>query len=91
MQKPFQKEPDDDTFVNIKNIVCFNRLERVKKECGASHHYASNQYKTTVRPMYEQFIKPTMRYADVIVNGEDQVGKSACTILKVFDERIPHR
>jgi len=73
-------------FISVKDSVCFNRrIERDTKERGATREYVLNQYKTTVRPMFNKFIKPTRVYANVIVNGEDLLEKSACTILKVFE------
>ena len=69
-------------FISVKNDVCFNRrLERDIKDRGATLEYVSKQYATTVRPMYEQFIKPNIQYADVVVNGEYPTEESAITII----------
>ena len=73
-------------FISVKDNVCFNRrIERDTKERGVTREYVLKQYETTVRPMFNKFIKPTRVYANVIVNGEDLLEKSACTILKVFE------
>src|SRR5699024_12700790 len=50
-------------------------LERDMKERGRSLDSVINQYLGTVKPMYNQFIEPTKRYADIIVpeGGENDV------------------
>lgn len=75
-------------FISVEDSVCFNRrVKRDTKERGATREFVLKQYKTTVRPMFNKFIKPTIQYADVVVNGEDPTEESAITILKVFEER----
>jgi uridine kinase len=43
------------------------RLYRDVKERGRDLDSVLDQYQSTVRPMYEQFIEPSKRYADIIV------------------------
>lgn len=70
-------------FINIEDAVCRSRrLARDTKDRGASYEYVLKQYKMTVYPMYEKFIKPTKRYADIVLNGEDPLEKSILTIEK---------
>ena len=59
---------------NLKKLA---RLERDMKERGRSLDSVINQYLTTVKPMYHQFIEPTKRYADIIIpeGGENTVVK----------------
>ncbi|GHP12894.1 uridine kinase [Lentilactobacillus fungorum] len=61
-------DTDDD-------IRLIRRIERDTKERGRSLDSVINQYLTTVKPMYHQFVEPTKRYADLIVpeGGENQV------------------
>ena len=61
-------DTDDD-------IRLIRRIERDTKERGRSLDSVINQYLTTVKPMYHQFVEPTKRYADIIVpeGGENQV------------------
>ena len=51
------------------------RIIRHIEERGRSLQSVIDQYKSTVKPMYHQFIEPTKRYADIIVpeGGENQV------------------
>lgn len=57
--KVFADTDDDIRFIR--------RLERDMKERGRSLDSVINQYLSTVKPMYNQFIEPTKRYADIIV------------------------
>lgn len=61
-------DTDDD-------IRFIRRLERDMKERGRSLDSVIQQYLSTVKPMYHQFIEPTKRYADIIVpeGGENNV------------------
>ena len=43
------------------------RLVRDVKERGRSLDSVINQYLTTVKPMHEQFVEPTRKYADIVV------------------------
>jgi len=49
------------------DICLIRRLKRDIKERGRTLDSVLSQYEETVRPMYQQFIEPTKRYADLIV------------------------
>lgn len=53
-------EADDD-------IRFIRRLSRDVQERGRSIDSVINQYLTTVKPMHDEFIQPTKKYADIIV------------------------
>ena len=57
--KIFMDTPMDVSFIR--------RLERDRKERGRSIKNIINQYLTTVRPMFLQFIEPSKRHADIII------------------------
>ena len=61
-------DTDDD-------IRIIRRIQRDIEERGRSLQSVIDQYKSTVKPMYHQFIEPTKSYADIIVpeGGENQV------------------
>ena len=61
-------DTDDD-------IRIIRRIQRDIEERGRSLQSVIDQYKSTVKPMYHQFIEPTKRYAEIIVpeGGENQV------------------
>jgi uridine kinase len=53
-----------DTDPDIRFI---RRLERDIAERGRTSASVINQYLTTVRPMHQEFVEPSKRYADVII------------------------
>ena len=59
---------DVKIFVDCDPDIRFiRRLERDIHARGRSAESVMEQYLTTVRPMHEQFVAPTMRYADIIL------------------------
>ena len=53
-----------DTDSDIRFI---RRLKRDIEERGRTLHSVCDQYLSTVRPMHEQFIEPSKKYAHVII------------------------
>lgn len=66
------------------DIRFIRRLKRDTAERGRSIDYVINQYLDTVKPMYEKFIRPTKRYADIIIPND----KKHDIALKVILARI---
>ncbi|MBS1810918.1 MAG: uridine kinase [Acidobacteria bacterium] len=66
--KIFVETADDLRFIR--------RLKRDISERGRSVDSVINQYLETVRPMHQQFVEPSKRYADVIIpeGGYNEVG-----------------
>lgn len=59
---------DIKVYVDTDDDIRFiRRLQRDMKERGRSLESVIKQYLSTVKPMYNQFIEPTKRYADIIV------------------------
>lgn len=59
---------DIKIFVDTDADVCIlRRILRDVKERGRSIESVVEQYLTTVKPMHEQFIEPSKRFADIIV------------------------
>ncbi len=56
-------EADDD-------IRFIRRLSRDMEERGRSLQSVINQYLKTVKPMHFAFVKPTKRYADIIIPND---------------------
>ena len=61
-------DTDDD-------VRIIRRIKRDLEERGRTLDSIIEQYLTSVKPMYHQFIEPTKRYADIIVpeGGENEV------------------
>jgi uridine kinase len=57
-------------YVSLPMSECLaRRLVRDQQHRGRSEHSIVQQFKRTVQPGYEQFIAPSARYADTIIDG----------------------
>jgi len=65
--KIFVDAPSDERLIRV--------IERDLRERGRDVNEVLNRYLKTVKPMHEQFIEPSKRYADIIVpqGGNNQV------------------
>ena len=79
-------ESDDD-------IRFIRRLVRDVNERGRTVDDVIDQYLSTVKPMYHEFVKPTKRYADIIIPNDkshsiavDVIVAKIKNILKDLDE-----
>lgn len=73
---------DIKLFVDTPSDIRFmRRLMRDIRSRGRSLESVVEQYLTTVRPMHEEFVEPSKRYADLIIpeGGENQVALDAIT------------
>lgn len=59
------------------------RIMRDVKERGRSLESVIEQYQETVKPMHEQFVEPTRRYADIII---PQGGHNAVAMSMLMDK-----
>ena len=75
-----RKRIDIKLFVDTPPDIRFmRRLMRDIKSRGRSMESVFEQYMTTVRPMHEEFVEPSKRYADLIIpeGGENLVAIDA--------------
>jgi uridine kinase len=75
-----RKRIDIKLFVDTPADIRFlRRLTRDIETRGRSLQSVVQQYLTTVRPMHEEFVEPSKRYADLIIpeGGENQVAINA--------------
>lgn len=71
-----RKQMDIRIFMDTPLDICLiRRLKRDVIERNRTFNSVLEQYETTVRPMYMQFIEPSKRYADIIVprGGENRI------------------
>lgn len=63
---------DTKIFVDTHSDICFiRRLERDMKERGRTVHEVIAQYKRDVKPMYEKYVAPCKKRADIIIENSD--------------------
>jgi len=90
----FLKEPLRDlidicVFIDTGMNVCLSRrIERDTRERGRTRTEICRQFSDTVVPMYEKYVFPARKYADIIVDGEKAVEESAREIMNEFKNRI---
>ncbi|WFG97331.1 hypothetical protein M1771_03685 [Spiroplasma citri] len=63
-----RKLSDIKIFIKTEDDIRFiRRLTRDLSERGRTVESIINQYLTTVKPMHEYFVEPSIKYADIIV------------------------
>jgi uridine kinase len=69
-------------YVDAPDDVCLARRQvRDVLERGRTAESVHKQYVETVRPMAELYVRPTRRYADVVVSGEVPLAQSTAEVL----------
>lgn len=81
--KLFVESDDDVRFIR--------RLVRDTKERGRSIESVIEQYLTTVKPMYYSFIKPTKRYADMIIPNDVNHDVAVDCIARMINDMLLRR
>lgn len=81
--KIFVESDDDVRFIR--------RLVRDINERGRSMDSVINQYLTTVKPMYYEFVKPTKRYADIIIPNDKQHDVAVEVIVSKIKDIVGER
>ena len=69
------------------DVRILRRILRDVKERGRSLDSVVEQYLSTVKPMHEQFIEPSKRYADIIV---PEGGKNLVAIMMIVQRIAYH-
>ncbi|MFA6830294.1 MAG: uridine kinase [Bacilli bacterium] len=64
------------------------RIIRDRQERGRSFDNIVNQYFTTVQPMYDEIIKPSSIYADLIVNNDGVKNLAIDVLTCVFRDQL---
>ncbi len=70
-------------FISVPDEVCLERrIARDTRERGRTEESVRQQYATTVRPMYEKYCRPTAKFADLQLSGQDDADELASAVLK---------
>ena len=80
---------DIKIFVESDDEIRFiRRLVRDTKERGRSIESVINQYLNTVKPMYYAFVKPTKRYADIIIPNDNTHDVAVNCIVRMIKDML---
>lgn len=72
-------------YVELDDDIRFiRRLIRDVKNRGRTMNSVINQYMTTVKPMYHKYVKPTKRYADIIIPNDDKHNTAVDVIVNML-------
>jgi len=70
-------------FVEAPDRVCLERRTiRDVAERGRSEESVITQFKQTVQPMAERYVRPTSKYADLVLSGEQPLLRSVSAVLE---------
>tara|TARA_E500000331_G_C17171858_1_gene676495 strand:+ start:120 stop:734 length:615 start_codon:yes stop_codon:yes gene_type:complete len=67
-----------------KDIRFQRRLNRDTKERGRTIDSIKDQFESTVLPMHEKFIRPSKRFADLIIDGDSNIKN----IIRSIKEKV---
>jgi len=71
-------------FVDAPDEICLSRRSiRDVRERGRTPESVLEQYEKTVRPMAQLHVRPTARWADVLVSGEQPLDTSVASVLRL--------
>ncbi len=75
-------------YVDTPDELCYERrLRRDVRERGRVPEQVAAHYAATVRPMAERFVRPSARWADVVVDGTSALDWSIEQVLAVLRTR----
>lgn len=79
---------DFSVYVDTPDGICYQRrLARDVRQRGRSEESVAAHYAETVRPMAEEFVRPSAKYADLVVDGTESLDWSVESVLTALKER----
>ncbi len=82
VNKDLRELGDLKVFINAsRERRLVRRIDRDMKERARTYESIIEQYFATVQPMYEEIIAPSMYYADIVVNNEDNYSNKSIDVL----------
>ena len=86
-QKELLKEFNTTVYIQLDEQTCLDRrIKRDISERGRTKEEVLIQYSTTVKPMFEKFIKPSLLEADAIIPGVENSIDLEKTHLQILAE-----
>ncbi|RRA48744.1 uridine kinase [Acidipila sp. EB88] len=75
-------------YVDTPDEICYERrLRRDVRERGRAPEQVAEHYRATVRPMAEQFVRPSARWADLVADGTSSLDWSVEQVLSTLRTR----
>ncbi len=79
---------DTRVYVDLKDDTCLKRRKaRDVRERGRTPQSVDEQYRTTVRPMAERYVRPSAQHADVVVSGSERIARSAARVIAHYQQQ----
>jgi len=79
---------DLSIYVDAPDDVCYQRrLARDIRDRGRTPEFVAKHYAETVRPMAEQYVRPSAVHADVLVKGTESLDWSVETVFDALNKR----
>lgn len=79
---------DFGVYVDAPDDICYQRrLARDTRERGRTKESVAEHYAATVRPMAEKYVRPSAKFADLVVDGTESLDWSVEQILTALKER----
>lgn len=79
---------DLSVYVDTPDDICYRRrLTRDVRDRGRTAENVAEHYSETVRPMAEEYVRPSAKYADLIVNGTESLDWSVEQVLSALSQR----
>ena len=76
-------------FVDLTDEVCLTRRQvRDVRERGRTPESVVEQYVTTVAPMAQRYVRPTIAHADVVVSGSERIEDGVARVLAHYQRQI---
>ncbi|HLH33168.1 MAG TPA: uridine kinase [Alloacidobacterium sp.] len=79
---------DLSVYVDTPDDICYQRrLTRDVRDRGRTPESVAQHYAKTVRPMAEQFVRPSAKYADLVVDGTSSFDWSIEQVLSALRKK----
>ncbi len=77
-------------YVDAPDTICLSRRQaRDVLERGRTVESVYKQYVETVRPMAELYVRPSRRFADIVISGETPIQQSTAQVLAHLSAEQP--
>lgn len=72
-------------YVDLNDDACLTRrIERNVRERGRTVESVVEQYETTVAPMAQRYVRPTIAHADVVVTGTEPIAVGVARVVEHY-------